>query len=178
MKYDRNAFRLNIGFIVNQTIGYLRDFEIAFPELHVPPDLDLSDLAGVVRITRTPQGLLTQVKMSAVVQCECARCLTDFAQPLKIDFTELYAFSAHTASESGLILPEDGIIDLTPLVRDYMLLAIPISPLCRPDCPGLCPICGERLDGNAHAHGEHGPDPRLAKLKELLDQQTGTEAMP
>jgi uncharacterized protein len=122
-------------------------------------------------VTRTPQGLLVQVKMRAAVVTECVRCLEEFEQPLSINFTELYAFSARSVSESGLILPESGMIDLAPLVREYMLLEIPINPLCRPDCKGICPICGETLNENPHEHEEDTIDPRMAKLQELLNKK-------
>lgn len=105
--------------------------------------------------------------MRALLPVECVRCLESFDQPLEIDFTELYAFTPRSVTESNLILPEDGHIDLEPLVREYMLLEIPISPLCTPDCKGLCPVCGENLNVNAHDHGESEGDPRLAILESL-----------
>jgi uncharacterized protein len=60
-------------------------------------------------------------------------------------------------------------IDLRPLVREYMLLSVPISPLCRPACLGLCPVCGENLNEISCTHEDDAVDPRLAKLKNLLD---------
>jgi uncharacterized protein len=107
--------------------------------------------------------------MNATLQTECARCLAELEQVLNIDFTELYAFSARSISESGLILPEDGHLNLAPLVREYMLLEIPINPLCRLDCQGLCPECGEMLTDGPHHHEVDSIDPRLAQLKALLD---------
>jgi uncharacterized protein len=65
-------------------------------------------------------------------------------------------------------LPEDGHINLAPLVREYILLEIPINPLCRPDCLGLCPECGEILTDEPHYHEDDTIDPRLAQLKDLL----------
>jgi uncharacterized protein len=110
--------------------------------------------------------------MRAFLQAECVRCLRNFDQPLEIDFTELYAFSPRSVTDSNLILPEDGHIDLEPLVREYMLLEIPISPLCTPDCRGLCPICGENLNEHQHTHSESEGDPRLAVLKSLKKQNS------
>jgi uncharacterized protein len=95
-----------------------------------------------------------QSKAHAMLEAVCVRCLDTFLQPLDIDFTELYAFSDRTASDLGLILPEDGKIDLVPLLREYMTLEIPISPLCRPDCKGLCPICGENMNYTTCNHDQ------------------------
>ena len=169
MSNSRNLFILNAGFIVHETIGYFRDFDFDFPEAHLEPDLDLKDLTGTVRVTRTAQGLLVQVRMHARVMLACVRCLDDCWQPLDIDFTDLYAFTQKTVTESGLILPEDGQIDLGPSIRDEMWLSIPISPLCRPDCLGLCPVCGGNLNENAHTHEEQSVDPRLDILKSFLE---------
>jgi uncharacterized protein len=167
---NRDLLRLNVGFIIHQSIGYSRDFDFDIPDLRLSPDLELTDLSGTARITRTMQGLLVQVKMAANVICECVRCLTDFSQPLTIDFTELYAFTPDSVTESGLYVPESGKLDLAPIVREEMLLAIPISPICKPDCKGLCPMCGEnRNETDCHHEGEP-IDPRLSVLKSLLDK--------
>ncbi len=150
--HPQHPLRLNVGFIIGQSIGSSRDFHFEFSDIHLQPDLDLSHFVGVARIGRTPQGLLVQAKFEANQTSECVRCLTEFEQPLKIEFNELFAFSPRTASESGLILPESGNIDLEPLVREYMLLETPMRPLCRPDCKGLCPVCGEDLNQNICEH--------------------------
>ncbi len=155
----RNPLLLNVGFIIHETIGYSRDFPFDFESISVPPDIKLSNLSGLARVTRTAQGLLVQVKMRAYLPAQCVRCLTDFLQPLEIDFTDLYAFTRDSVTESGLLMPENGKIDLAPIVRDEMLLAFPISPLCRPDCKGLCPVCGENLNEitGVHEHLPEGP---------------------
>lgn len=156
-----SPLRLNVGFFLNQNIGYSRDFPFDAPKIHLPPDLDLANLTGTARITRTPQGLLVQVKAHAAFQAECGRCLTSFVQPLDSEFTELYAFSSRFGAISDLILPEDGHIDLEPLVSEYLFLAIPIIPLCKPDCKGLCPVCGENLNETPHSHDAEEGDDRL-----------------
>jgi len=165
-----SPLRLNVGFVVAQSAGFSRDFPFDLPQINVPPDLHLNSLTGVVRATRTPQGILLQGDFQALIDLECVRCLTDFQQLLKIDFTELYAFSQRYVTDSGLLMPETGIIDLTPVLREYLLLEIPISPLCRPDCKGLCPICGNGLNESMCHHEEDSGDPRLASLKSLLDK--------
>jgi uncharacterized protein len=167
----RSPLRLNVGFIVHQNIGFSRDFPFDIPSIHLPPDLDLKNLTGWARVTRTPQGLPVQVKMRAELQSECVRCLTGVQQPLETEFTEMYAFTPRSITDSNLILPEDGKIDLEPLVREYMLLEVPISPLCSPECKGLCPVCGENLNLKVCTHGESEADPRLAVLKSLKNSQ-------
>jgi len=163
-----SPLRLNVGFVVAQSAGFSRDFPFDIPQISVPPDLRLNNLNGLVRATRTPQGILLQADFHTQIDLECVRCLADFHQTLAFNFTELYAFSQRYVTDSGLLMPETGIIDLTPVVREYVLLDIPISPLCRPDCKGLCPICGNNLNESTCFHEEESGDPRLASLKSLL----------
>jgi uncharacterized protein len=163
-----SPLRLNVGFVVAQSAGFSRDFPFDVPQISIPPDLRLNSLNGLVRATRTPQGILLQADFHTIIDLECVRCLTDFQQTLAFNFTELYAFSQRYVTDSGLLMPETGIIDLTPVLREYVLLEIPISPLCRPDCKGLCPICGNNLNESTCFHEEETGDPRLALLKSLL----------
>ena len=156
MAHPRYPLRINVGFIVSQPIGYSREFHFEFADVHLQPDLDLYQFKGAAKVSRTPQGLLVQGGFQAVVPAECVRCLAEIQQPLKTQFSELFAFSSRTMSESGLILPEDGNLDLGPIIREYMVIEIPISPLCRPDCKGLCTICGEDLNNGSCEHQSMG----------------------
>ncbi len=170
MPHNRQILRLNVGFLINTAVGTSRDFYLDAPELRwdePEPSFRITDVTGNARVTRTAQGLLVQVKLQASYEMECVRCLTTITVPLSTDFTELYAFKRDSITESGLLLPENAHIDLAPLVREYMLLEIPISPVCREDCKGLCPVCGENLNENPHVHEDEPIDPRLEKLKEL-----------
>ena len=167
---SQHLLRLNVGFIIHESVGYSRDFPFEFPSVTLKPDSDLKNLSGKVRVTRTQQGLLVQARMTAATGCECVRCLDDFYQPLAIDFVELYAFTPNSRTESGLMVPETGLLDLEPLVREEMLLAIPINPICRPDCKGLCPVCGGNLNETLCTHEDEEVDSRLSVLKTLLDE--------
>lgn len=152
MSDSNNPFLINVGFIVHQTVGYSRQFPFEYETVSLTADIHLTKLLGSVHVTRTAQGLLVQVKMEADITAECGRCLIEFPQHLATDFTELYAFSPNSMTDSGLILPENGKIDLTPILRDEMLLAVPINPVCRLDCKGLCPVCGENLNETICEH--------------------------
>lgn len=152
MSTSHNILRINIGFILNKAIGYYRDFHFEFPEIVLPPDLVLLDFKGFARINRTPQGLLINGEINTFSTMECVRCLETFKQPLTTSFDELYAFSKQSTTDSGLIVPEDGYIDLQPLIRDYLLIEIPISPWCKPDCLGLCPACGTNRNKDICIH--------------------------
>lgn len=170
-KNSQNPFRLNVGFIVAQSVGYNREFVFDETRVFIPPDLELFDVQGVVEVTRTSQGLLVEARLEGALTAECARCLNDFRQELAIDFTELYAFTAKSLTESNLLVPENGQIDLAPLVREEFLLAVPIRPLCQADCKGLCPICGENRNEVECNHEDEAGDPRMQVLKSLLKKE-------
>lgn len=158
MNQPRNPLRINIGFLLNQSIGYYRDIHFEYPEIHLKPDLPLTNFSGVARVTRTPQGILVQGQFQGETPAECVRCLTDFQQPLHASFSELYAFNERSVTESELILPEDGTLNLEDLVREYLLIELPITPMCTPDCKGLCPICGQNLNEEMHEHDVEATD--------------------
>ena len=168
MYSPRDLLIINVGFIVHQTVGYSRDFPLEAPFLRLPPDLELTDFSGIARVTRTAQGLLVQAILQATMQAECVRCLETTSQTLKTDFTELYAFTRDSITESGLLLPDNGKIDLTAIAREEMLLAVPISPLCKAECKGLCPICGENLNLITCTHEEENDDTPLKALNNHL----------
>jgi uncharacterized protein len=167
----RSPFRLNVGFIAHQEVGYKHEFSFEFEQIQISDDLDLFNFEGIVAIGRTPQGLIVQAEFSAESTQECVRCLKDFDQNLKWDFTELYAFNEKSVSESDLLLPEDAHIDLLPLIREYALLEIPINPICRPTCKGLCSVCGEDLNQSDCGHREIVEDSPFAILKDLLEEE-------
>lgn len=158
MNQPRNPLRINVGFLLNQSIGYYRDIHFEYPEIHLKPDLPLTNFSGVARVTRTPQGILVQGQFQGETPAVCVRCLTDFQQPLHASFSELYAFNERSVTESELILSEDGTLNLEDLVREYLLIELPITPLCTPDCKGLCPICGQNLNEEMHEHDVEATD--------------------
>jgi len=162
----RNPLRLNVGFIINAPIGYYRDFEFYLPTLK-DDDLSLAEVEGGAKVSRTPQGLLVQAQFRGTTTMECVRCLAAYTQPLKWEFTELFAFKQENVTESGLMVPEDAYIDLMPLMRDYALLEFPIKPICREGCQGLCQECGQNLNEKDCGHKPDEDSPFLA-LKDLL----------
>lgn len=168
MSQHKNPLRLNVGFLINIPLGESREFPIEISDIRPDPDLALRNLSGVARMTHTANGILAHVMLTASLASQCVRCLNDFDLSLHTDFTELYAFSSNSTTDSELIFPEDGHIDLIPLIREYMLLEMPIGPLCRPDCKGLCPVCGENLNETTCHHEDSSIDPRLSVLKSLL----------
>ena len=167
MPNPRKPFRINVGFIIHEEVGYSHEIPFELGKVKID-DLELQNFEGAVQIGRTPQGLVVQGKFSADTKLECVRCLREFNYPLNWEITELYAFNKKSISESELLVPDDAHLDLAPLIREYALLEIPISPLHDPACKGLCPECGQDLNIRDCGHRQDLDDSPFAKLKDLL----------
>jgi uncharacterized protein len=170
MTSTTQAFLLNVGFVVRESSGYGRVFEFDVPHFKFDDDFELENTVGVITISRSSEGLLTQAAFDALVNAVCVRCLDSFLQPLTVEFTELYAFPSRAQDDTELIVPAEGKIDFAPLLREYMLLAKPINPVCSESCQGICPECGIHLNKGQCNHEKASGDPRLAVLKKFLDK--------
>lgn len=169
MSHQNNPFRMNVGFLINIPLGESREYPFIFENIYIKPDHDLKNVRGVAIFSKTSAGILVKLILSCTILTECARCLCNFLLPLEIDFTELFAFSKKTFPDSELIFPEDGYIDLNPIISEYIVLAKPINPLCSQTCKGLCPICGDNLNEKTCDHKNDTNDPRMDILKQFLD---------
>lgn len=126
-------------------------------------DLDL-------RVEAVVEGVFVSGTVAAPAAGECVRCLTPISERVVSRVDELYAYpgsvTAQTAGEDEVRRVEDEYVDLEPAVRDAVVLALPLAPVCREDCRGLCATCGERLDDLPADHGHETIDPRWAALAE------------
>ena len=168
MTNPRKPLRLNAGFIVSGEVGFSADFPFDFDKLKVADDLELRGFRGSANVGRLPQGLLVTGRFEAAFKVECVRCLCEFDHTVCWEMTELFAFNQKSVTDSGLILPDDAQIDLAPLVRDYALTEVPISPVCKPDCKGLCAECGQNLNEKDCGHRAETNDSPFSVLKNLL----------
>lgn len=168
MTNPRKPFRINVGFIVHEEVGYSHRFPLEFGKAILGDDLTLENFNGLIVIDRTPQGLVVQGDFSGDTTLECVRCLNPFTHSLSGDWTEFYAFTEKSISESGLLVPEDGHIDFAPVLREYAMLEFPIKALCRLDCKGLCIECGQDLNVKDCGHDQGNDDSPFSVLKKLL----------
>ncbi len=132
--------------------------QYAIPEREVPVVLDVSRM--------TAGGYSLRLRFSTAITGPCMRCLGDAQRSFEIDAREIEQPGGGDELSSPYVTDEE--LDLQAWARDALALALPTQMLCRADCAGLCPTCGENLDeaGPEHRH-EAEPDPRWAKLREL-----------
>ncbi|GAA1279865.1 YceD family protein [Pseudonocardia aurantiaca] len=125
-----------------------------------------------VRLESVTEGVYISGTVQAALTGECARCLDELTDEVEVEVSELFAYpdsvTDETTDEDELPRVVDEMVDVEQTVRDAVVLALPLAPLCRPDCPGLCPECGEKRADLAPDHGHETLDPRWAALRERL----------
>ena len=144
-----------------------------------PADLGL-ELIGVplgaeldlrLRLESVSEGVLVSGAVSGPLRGECGRCLRPISDTINVEIQELFAYEHSTTDETtdedevGRL--QGDLIDLEPVLRDAVVLALPTNPVCREDCPGLCPECGAHWDDLPRDHSHGQIDPRWATLTQL-----------
>lgn len=162
---NRSGLALNVGFLLNEGVGHSSLFTVDEPAPDLDVELQLSQLAGSVQLTRTPQGLYVAGRLQAAHTAECVRCLAPVPVTLEADIAELYSLAADGDSE--FTISDSALLDLAPLVRELLVLDKPTHPLCHADCKGLCPQCGINFNKEACSCTTETLDPRLALLSRL-----------
>ena len=148
------------------------------------------DLELAVQLEGVTEGVLVTATVTAPLAGECARCLDPFTSAMQVRFQELFVYEA-SAEDSGDLLEEEYLLDgdkleLELALRDALVLELPLSPLCAPDCPGLCSECGARLAeaGPGHGHARQGSmwaalkDFRVAGAEADVQQESSTPDGP
>lgn len=162
--------------------GSLQEIERTVP---APGDWKL-ELIGVpegapvtlrLRLEAVMEGVLVTGEVDAPLAGSCARCLEPIEDTLDLDLQELYAYEGSTteatSEEDEVRLVRGDHLDLEPMVRDAVVLALPLSPVCSDDCRGLCVDCGLRLDDLPPDHSHEVRDPRWAALADRFAPSSG-----
>jgi uncharacterized protein len=129
-----------------------------------------------LQVASVSEGVLVTGSVAGPTTGECARCLDTFSGHIEVTLTELFAYpdslTEATTEDDELGRVSDETVDLEQAVIDAVGLDLPLSPVCRPDCPGLCAQCGTPLATAEPGHHHEQLDPRWAKLAEMLRRQT------
>jgi len=171
--------RFNVAQLLKSPAGASREYDLNEEIAELDKDLEATKpLVGRVKLLRTGTGILVTGRLSSEVRVPCRRCLLPAAVPVHMNLEEEFHPSIDIVTGTELPLgdgedaatrtDEHHILDLTEVVRQGLLLALPMSAVCRPDCKGLCPSCGANLNESPCACEPGQEDPRLAVLRELL----------
>lgn len=169
-----NDTRLNVASLLQEPVGSTRDVRIHLDAFRLDDDLIARDVAGSAHLTRLGAAILVAARLKAIVPLECVRCLRVFDEPVAVSFTEQFRQSVDVLSgqaieddeltteedeDTEFVIDENHELDLDEAVRQWILLSLPMRPVCE-DCPGP-PVESQG--------GEHEIDERFAELAELLD---------
>ncbi|BCY14555.1 DUF177 domain-containing protein [Actinoplanes sp. L3-i22] len=155
-----------------------------------PADLNLelisipegSDLELDLSMTSVSEGVYVSGTVRGSLKGECGRCLNEIDSSFAVYLKEMYAYEASTTEETTdedeVGRMQGDLFDLEPAVRDAVVLTLPTNPLCRPDCPGLCPECGVHFDDLPADHSHEEVDARWAALRNLTKAEQPEAAPP
>ena len=170
--------KYNVAQLLKEAIGSHRNFEIEEDICDV--DHPMEHVQGSVDMVRTHQGIWVQAQLTVRVPQVCSRCLDGFSRALRIELDEEYFPEIDVNTGSKVILPDDwevlfiGLdhsLDLAEATRQATLATLPLKPLCRPACVGICDRCGcNRNQGSCDCYNRD-IDPRWAALRSLMDEQ-------
>ena len=169
----------NVAGLLREPAGASRVVRLRDHYVTLGPDIELAGPIDLdLQLLRTNRGILARGNVSASLRRIGSRCTEPFVDEAAVAIAEEYvpsvdletgaALSIAEHDEGALSINAQHEIELDPVLHDELALTEPMHPLCRPDCPGLCPECGERLEAGHRAHAEAETDPRLAPLARLL----------
>jgi len=161
-----SPFDLNVRDLVHRP-GEMRErtLDVPAPEQYGVGAATVKEGAPLqidLKLEGLHEGILVSAEIETVATGECVRCLDPVSIPLQVEFQELFAYSLDEAFDFAV---RDDHVDLEPVVRDAVVLALPFQPVCRPDCPGLDPETGERLADHPDRSPREVLDPRWAALE-------------
>jgi uncharacterized protein len=171
----------NVADLLRSAPGSSERHHVEEAALELDEGLELAGpISGDIRLTHSGRSILAQGRLQTTLAEGCSRCLRPAQAHVTLDLEEEALPSIDLDSGAPidvsqepdrLRLSDHHELDLAPAIRDAISLAEPIAPLCRPDCPGLCEVCGVDLTDNpGHVHLDEEIDPRLADLAGIRDQ--------
>jgi uncharacterized protein len=172
------SFRFDVAQLLSSPPGTTAEYQIEENGNTIADGIALTTpLVGTVKLVRTTDGVLVLGHLRTWADLTCDRCLDTFAAKIDLHVEEEYHPADSSATDTihrqpdenkETLIDESYTMDLQEVVRQHLLLAVPIRPVCRPDCPGLCPYCGRNLNHEACECSESRLDPRMAPLGDLL----------
>jgi uncharacterized protein len=164
---------INVSQLLKEPVGSKRTYRV---DESAGDAENTSRVEGTVGLVHTDRSILAQGTLNTEVELTCSRCLGLFICQLAFDIEEEYFPTRDVFSGAPVAAPQDSgsftidehhVIDLTEAIRQYVLLATPMKPLCSAECAGLCPTCGHNLNQGPCNCPPQEIDPRWAKLYRL-----------
>lgn len=170
----------NVSQLLKAPTGEQRRYELEEAVLDLGDGTTATAISGTVVMTRVSPGIMVQVHGKALLDLSCVRCLAPFSYLAEFDIEEVYRPTVDVVTglpleidpevEEYLWIDHNHILHLNESIRQSIILSIPIAPICREDCLGLCPRCGKNLNEGPCECKDHDIDERWEPLRGLLNQ--------
>ncbi len=174
---DNSNTQFNVAQLLKSTVGATRQYEVEATVPSLSEEARLTKpVTGEVRLTRTQQGILAQGHFQTEAELTCDRCLEPFESVIEFDVEEEFVPTTDVntgkwlkleETDPALLINEHHLLDLEEVFRQAIVLAVPMHPICRSGCAGLCPQCGKNLNEGPCDCVQDEVDPRWQKLREL-----------
>ncbi len=156
------ALHINVSQLLKEPTGAVRTYDVAEQITLVGA---VHTVRGSVKLFRAGDGLWVTAELESSLPCTCSLCLEEYAQPIELIIDEeTLSPGALEEEESERLRIDEDILDLTEAVRQYLELAAPMKPICRPGCKGICPGCGANRNDGACGCDSVPRDPRWGAL--------------
>lgn len=178
------SLQFNVAQLLKEPIGATRMYELDDDIAEISQDVQaLGPLRGTITFIRTNDGILATGTLTTVVKLLCSRCVEDYLTKVEFELEETFypSFDINTGykiSKEALLdvdpatlIDELNMLDLTEVLRQDLLLAVPPYPICRPDCAGICPHCGQDLNDGPCNCVEQEINPSWTRLQALLESK-------
>ncbi len=171
------TMQFNVSGLLKGPVGDTREYDFEERVLeHLTEDTELvRPISGHVQLMRTQNGILVTGTVHTRAEMVCSRCLEPAYYDLDIHIEEEYypTVEVYTGAalpwreftdDEALLIDAQHILDITEVVRQDLIISLPMKPLCSENCKGLCPVCGANLNEGPHECEEEEIDPRWAAL--------------
>lgn len=169
---------MNVAQLLMEPSGSRREYQLD-ERISLVEGAQERQVTGRVTLLKTSESIWVSAELTSNVDCECGRCLTLFTQPIEMDLEEEFFpvliptsrdASVRPKGDDGerLYIDENHTLDLSGTLREYASMVVPMKPLCRPECAGLCPKCGANRNESSCACDQVLRDPRWNALLEAM----------
>ena len=177
------SVRYNVATLLRESVGSTREYEVEDDVLMDEGEGRRERVLGRTTFLRTEQGVLVTAHLRGIQRERCSRCLGELELPLRLEIEEEFLASVDAKTGARQPAPEDPeafridakhTLDLGDAVRQHWTTAVPVQPLCRPDCRGLCPRCGRDLNQDTCSCPPEDDDGRWSALRQIVSKQEGS----
>jgi uncharacterized protein len=168
---EEPAMRFDVSQLLREPEGTHTDAELDLGFQRLSNDLSVNAVKGRLTLWRTEKEVLVQGTLFVDLDFECGRCLSPTPTKLRLEVEERFRPASADLPQDEQVFPidADNQLDLLPALRDLIVLSVPMHVVCRPDCAGLCSVCGQDLNKGSCDCETNDIDPRFVALKALIE---------